>query len=285
MGFDAIWISPIIDNYDGGYHGYWGRSIYGLNQNFGSEDDFVSFVSACHERNIWVMVDVVGNHMGNTNQDYGQNNPFNSGEHFHDYCIISDQDFATKNQDRIENCRLAGLADLKQENDWVRTTLLSWIKDLIDKYHIDGIRIDTIPEVPKWFWNQFRSSAGVYTIGEVFDGDMGYLAGYLGSLDAVLNYPFFFWVRDTVFNWKDMTNLRNLYNEWAKHIDINKLNYLGNFVDNHDNARVLSWGGDWEDKKKHYKVVNAMALTAMGIPIIYYGTEQYFAGGNDPNNR
>ena len=28
-----------------------------------------------------------------------------------------------------------------------------------------------------------------------------------------------------------------------------------------------------------------MALTAMGIPIIYYGTEQYFAGGNDPNNR
>ena len=167
----------------------------------------------------------------------------------------------------------------------MRTTLLSWIHDLINKYHIDGIRIDTIPEVPKWFWNQFRESAGVYTIGEVFDGDMGYLAGYLGSLDAVLNYPFFFWVRDTVFNWKDMTNLRNYYNEWSRRLDLNKLNYLGNFVDNHDNARVLSWGGDWEQKKKHYKVVNAMALTSLGIPIIYYGTEQYFAGGNDPNNR
>lgn len=36
MGFDAIWISPIIDNYNGGYHGYWGRNIYGLNENFGS---------------------------------------------------------------------------------------------------------------------------------------------------------------------------------------------------------------------------------------------------------
>lgn len=36
MGFDAIWISPIIDNYDGGYHGYWGRNIYQLNQHFGS---------------------------------------------------------------------------------------------------------------------------------------------------------------------------------------------------------------------------------------------------------
>ena len=60
------------------------------------------------------MVDVVGNHMGNTNQDYRQNNPFNSPEHYHDYCKISDQDFATKNQKAIENCRLAGLADLKQ---------------------------------------------------------------------------------------------------------------------------------------------------------------------------
>lgn len=28
-----------------------------------------------------------------------------------------------------------------------------------------------------------------------------------------------------------------------------------------------------------------MTLTSVGIPIIYYGTEQYFAGGNDPQNR
>jgi len=65
MGFDAIWISPIIANRDGGYHGYWGTNIYELNYNFGSEQDFKDFVSACHARGIWVMVDVVGNHMGN----------------------------------------------------------------------------------------------------------------------------------------------------------------------------------------------------------------------------
>ena len=60
---------------------------------------------------------------------------------------------------------------------------------------------------------------------------------------------------------------------------------MANFVDNHDNARVLSWQGDWEQKKIHYKTVNVLALTTVGIPIIYYGTEQYFAGGNDPYNR
>ena len=25
LGFDAIWISPVVDNLDGGYHGYWAR--------------------------------------------------------------------------------------------------------------------------------------------------------------------------------------------------------------------------------------------------------------------
>ena len=50
---------------------------------------------------------------------------------------------------------------------------------MVTTYHLDGIRIDTVPEVPKTFWTQFRSAAGVYTIGEVFDGDMGYVGGYL----------------------------------------------------------------------------------------------------------
>jgi alpha-amylase len=142
-----------------------------------------------------------------------------------------------------------------------------------------------VPEVPKWFWSQFQQAAGVYTVGEVFDYDMTYLAGYLGSMDAVLNYPFFRRLRETVFYMKDMTYLRNYYDEWAQRIAPSKLNYLCNFVDNHDNERVLSWGGNWEDKIKHYKVINAMTLTSVGIPIIYYGTEQYFSGGNDPQNR
>ena len=31
MGFDAIWISPIPVNTDGGYHGYWAQDIYQVN--------------------------------------------------------------------------------------------------------------------------------------------------------------------------------------------------------------------------------------------------------------
>jgi len=48
-------------------------------------------------------------------------------------------------------------------------------------------------------------------VGEVFDGSMSYVGGYVGSLDAVLNYPFFFSIRDILFNQKDMYNIRNYY--------------------------------------------------------------------------
>lgn len=186
------------------------------------------------------MVDVVGNHMGNTNQDYSQNRPFNSPDHYHGYCVISDDDFNRLNQDRIENCRLAGLADLSQENDWVRGQLLDWVRGLVQNYSLDGLRVDTVPEVPKWFWHQFTAASGVYTVGEVFNGNMDYLGGYVGSLSGVLNYPFFFWMKDTFFNGKDMTNVRLFYSEWGRRLNAGQLQLLANFVDNHDNARTLS---------------------------------------------
>ena len=35
MGFDAIWISPIIENTEGSYHGYHFTNLYKLNSHFG----------------------------------------------------------------------------------------------------------------------------------------------------------------------------------------------------------------------------------------------------------
>lgn len=58
-------------------------------------------VGACHERGILVMVDIVGNHMGNTDTNFGGNKPFNDASHYHDWCDIKDSDFATHNQGAI----------------------------------------------------------------------------------------------------------------------------------------------------------------------------------------
>jgi alpha-amylase len=59
------------------------------------------------------------------------------------------------------------------------------------------------------------------------------------------------------------------------------LDALGLFVDNHDNARFLSQSSS----VVKFKSALAFALTARGIPFFYYGSEQGFHGGADPNNR
>ena len=273
MGFNAIWISPIVENYAGSYHGYHLTNLYNLNSNFGSEDDFKNLITQCHNRDIWVMVDVVANHVGPVGTDYSQVYPFNLAEHYHDYCDINDW----SNQWQVENCRLSGLPDLKQENEWVAQTLLDWISDIISKYNIDGIRIDTIMEVPKTFWDSFRNSAGVFQIGEAFNGDINYVADYQNHLDSVFNYPLYYTIQSSFCG-----SFTNLEGYWFNSRPIYPApQYAATFVENHDNPRFLNRCND------RSKFTNAAIFSLLweGIPVFYYGGEQYYAGGADPNNR
>lgn len=278
LGFNAIWISPILENTPDSYHGYHFTNLYNLNSNFGNEEDLNTLISEAHKRDIWVMVDVVANHSGPIGTDYSRVFPFNKAEHYHDYCIITNDDFA-HNQYRVENCRLADLPDLKQENDYVRTTLLDWIKNIIAKYNIDGIRIDTIPEVPKWFWSQFSNAAGVYQVGEVFNGNIDYVSDYQNYLDAVLNYPLYFTIKDSFAYGKSLYNMESI----LKSIDakFKDSSALGVFVNNHDNQRFLYFSNN----KNKFQNAIVFSLLTKGIPILYYGDEQMFNGGDDPFNR
>ena len=178
MGFDAIWISPVIDNYDGGYHGYWARNMYDVNHNFGSSDDLKSLVSACHSRDIWVMVDVVANHVililcrWEILTLISQKIIPSTNLHIIMIGVIFQIVISIH---IIERCRLAGLADLNQDNSFVTEQLTQWIRWLVTEYNFDGLRIDTLMMVKTDFWYKFSSAAGVYTVGEVFDGDMNFL--------------------------------------------------------------------------------------------------------------
>ncbi|KAH3766637.1 acidstable alpha-amylase [Pelomyxa schiedti] len=281
MGFDAIWITPVVKNTDGGYHGYWTQDFYSVNPYFGSEADLTTLVKACHNNNMWVMFDVVGNHVGNVGYDYSSINPFSTSTYYHDCsgcpssCNIEDY----SNQNQVEHCRLAGLPDLDQSNSYVNSTLNSWIKNLVSTYGADGIRIDTVPEVSKSFWTGFQESAGVFGIGEVYDGRVDYVAGYQGYVDSVLSYPMFFTLRGVFQSKNSMYNIESELNSYAQYFS--DMSILGNFIDNHDQARFLNGQSDYW----MYKNALVYILMSQGIPIVYYGTEQGYSGGSDPNNR
>lgn len=70
MNFDAIWISPVVQQLtqstiDGeAYTAYWAQDLYALEPNFGTEDELKELVRAVHDRGMYIMLDVVVNHMG-----------------------------------------------------------------------------------------------------------------------------------------------------------------------------------------------------------------------------
>ena len=153
MGFNAIWISPVQTSAEGAYHGYWPINFYEINSNFGTEQDFLDLVKACHERDIWVMADVVANHIGYVqdldkikdikNNDYTRTKPFDKPEYFHKLEIQCHDalDQGQNDDDTMDSCWLFYLPDLDQDISFVRETLLEWISWFVKKYEIDGLRL------------------------------------------------------------------------------------------------------------------------------------------------
>ena len=201
-------------------------------------------------------------------------NPFNRDEYYHDNCDITDEN----NQQQRENCRLFGLPDLKQEHQFVREKYLEWIKDIIEEYDFDGVRYADVPYVPKWFWKEFSEVANTYTFGVVSSSNPTYIADYQQYMDGVGNYPLFYAIKDS-FCGGSMSKLEwYLFNQHKAYLNPK---YNVNWADNHDNPRFLNWCND----KRLFRNALIFYFFYEGIPTFYYGDEQYFNGGNDPNNR
>jgi alpha-amylase len=276
MGFDAIWISPIPHNAEPDYHGYGALDWERVNEHFGTEEELHTLIKTAHEKDIWVMLAVVANHSTYyIADDFSNVNPLNKAEYYHNKCDINWDD-----QWSVENCWLAGLADLDQSNDYVRSYLKNWIRNVVSKFDFDGIRIDTIPEVPKDFWSEYTEASGVFQMGECFNGDVDFVAGYQGHVEGLFNYPMYFTLHDVFGSGQSMYNIRTRYDhEDAAFKDVDA---LGSFMNNHDNAR---WLCTFPNNFAAFQNAIVFAMTARGIPFFYYGDEQEFSGCNDPANR
>jgi alpha-amylase len=223
------------------------------------------------------MVDVVANHMGKGDISVNKPAPLNEQSAYHAACS-SEIDYT--NQTSVEMCEIAGLPDINTQSPEVRTMFQTWIKWLVTEYSFDGVRIDTVKHVEKEFWKSFSDAAGVYCIGEVWDGSPDYLAEYADTMPGLLDYAVFYPVNK--FYQQTGGSAQNIVD---MHDTITALfpdpTALGTFIDNHDNPRWLSEQGDIS----LFKNALAYVVLARGIPIVYYGSEQGYNGGADPANR
>ncbi|KAJ3737415.1 glycoside hydrolase family 13 protein [Lentinula guzmanii] len=291
-GFTAVWISPVQQNWQGertpygdAYHGYWIQDSTQLNEKFGSSDDLLALSKEIHQRDMYLMVDVVVNDVMalSTNPDYSIY-MFKDASYYHTYCPV---DYSNTTSEQL--CWLGDtnvtLPDVDTTNPTVISQYGSWISELVHTYSIDGLRIDAAKHVDADFWPTFcgtEGASGIFCMGEVFGGlDVEDAAEWQGPLDSVLNYPMYTALTQA-FQIPGPLNITALTETMSQGKQLYKdTTVLGNFLENQDLPR---WASGSVDVQTLY---NAMTFNFMtdGIPIVYYGQEQYFSGAGDPLNR
>ena len=199
----------------------------------------------------------------------------------------------------------AGLDDLMTENPRVLAGMIDIYGGWIDRFGVDGFRIDTARHVEAPFWQAFvpamiaRARAkGIphfHIFGEVHDDDPAGLAEHnrVDGLPAVLDFAFRRAVIDTVAGSKGTDAWERWFAADALYADgAATAAQLPTFTGNHDDGRFAAevrrafpQAGEAEVLAR-VELANAMLLTLRGVPTIYAGDEQGFVGrGGDQDAR
>lgn len=308
LGARAIWISPVFKNVKGEYHGYAAEDFNAIETHQGTLGELRSLVDAAHAKGIYVVLDVVANHMGpllTATQPSGYPGfnlngydlawedptnrfapPFDRPDDFHNFGEISQWE---TNPEMIYGDFFV-LDSLKTESPQVRRDLIRIYQALIAATDCDGFRVDTAKHVEMDFWEQFLPAIEGYAsalgktnfllTAECNYGDGVRSGSFSGSnrFNSVLNHPMYNAMKEVfVYGWgtyqlKERLDILTNYSERARY-------QLVNFLDNHDEARIQSrenMGGDWR-----MKPALLFLYTGGQVPCLYYGTEQGFDGLKD----
>jgi glycosidase len=221
---------------------------------------------------------------------------------FHTNGDIGDFSYPSATQEVVLG-QLDGLNDLATETTYVRTNLMNIYTNWVGLADFDGFRVDTAIEVDYGFWqywcgqlHQSGTSIGksnFFMFGEAFSGSEQQVGSYTGTedggpfmFDAMLDYPLYFTINPVFAQaYANTSQISDHYNNFPVYYDSNSWYRMVTFLDNHDNARFLS-SGNANGNTNNLTVALQFLYSSRGIPCLYYGTEQAFAGdGNNNDNR
>lgn len=316
LGVTALWLNPVYDNnnqldqkevYDNepttGYHGYGAVDFYAVEEHFGDVNKFRELVQTAHKLGLKIIQDQVANHTGPYHP--WVNDPptptwFNGTEASHidenwQTHLVMDQ-HATPEllKPVLDGWFVNILPDLNQNDPETARYLIQNTLWWIGMTGLDAIRQDTLPYVPRKFWNEWmtaikREFPNVNVVGETLDGLPAQVAFFQGGakrwdgvdsrIDTEFDYPLYFPIRRAFAQGQSVRQLVDILNQDYLYPAPDKLVTL---IGSHDVQRFMNEAGA---TVKGLKLAFAFLLTMRGIPQLYYGDEIAMRGGNDPDNR
>ncbi|WP_420645441.1 alpha-amylase family glycosyl hydrolase [Candidatus Leptofilum sp.] len=266
LGINCLWLSPLglADT----YHRYDTKDLFAIDPELGSEADLHELVEQAHARNIRVILDFVPSHC--------------SWKHPAFLAAQEDPEADTASwfvfYEHPDNYRcFLGLAKLLPSFDTNDPAGRQHICDAavywLNKFKLDGFRLDHVIGHGMDFWVQFRQAVQAanpeaVTIGEATDSPDA-LRRYRGRMSHVLDFPL-----ATAFRYAfaldlwDVTQLDAFLQSYEAYMASGA--DRASFLDNHDMNRFLFMaGGD----VNRLKLAALCQFTLAPTPIIYYGTE------------
>jgi len=256
MGVTILWFMPItpigIKGRLGSLGSYYACCDYkAINEEFGTEGDFIAVVDAAHALGMKVMIDWVANHTG---QDHVWTN---SNPNF--YMQDTQGNFTERNG-------WTDVIDLNYNNRDMRTAMIAVMRYWVDTFGIDGFRCDMAHLVPLDFWVEARQVLDtikpLYWLAECED-------------------PLYFEAFDTNYAWAFMHASGSInrhepsLNPVLEQLDIYKSQGSNTqklfFTSNHDEN---SWNGtEYEKYGVTAKAWAVFTATWGGLPLVYSGQE------------
>lgn len=276
LGVTALWLSPIMANDTGSYHGYKAVDYYAVNPYFGDLALFKKLVQEAHRRGIKIMLDLALNHTGPSHPWISD--PAKKYWYHHGGSESSGDPVTT---------RLSGLPDLAQEHPEVKKYLIDMSLWWIRETGIDGYRLDAAKHVSLEFWEELsraihKEFPAFYTIGEAFDFNAMTVSLYQDAgLTGMLDFPLYSALNGYFSGDQDAEDFAGKIEE--AHNAYSTPSLFGTFIDSHDVNRFISSHHRYTEED--LKAALIFQFTYTGIPVLYYGTEVAMPGKGDPDNR
>lgn len=327
LGITAIWMTPLVEQIHGftnegtgktfGFHGYWTKDWTELDPNFGTKEELKELVEKAHKKGIRIVLDAVVNHTGPVTQiDEAYPNSWVRTSPTCDYknykntiectLVANLPDILTESNEPVELPKML-LDKWKKEGRlesemksleafFLRTGypkapkyyIMKWLADYVEKFGIDGYRVDTVKHTTEDVWKDFhkicQESFDIYkrnNPSKVLDNNLFFLVGEVYGYgisqkqtydfgDKKVNYYQNGFKSLINFDFKGDANqsYEELFSNYSKilHADLNGKTVM-NYLTSHDDGSPFD-----KDRKRTYESATKLLLSP-GISQVYYGDE------------